>query len=348
MDKYNEENSRHKDENYEESNRQKRVRTFEKKRNVLLLIFTAFALLIVAVGCTYNIPGELTGAEGNAESVVDYVQDISEVSAGIGGESRTAEEIPFVNITEADSSDLTITWAGMTEDDLLETENLMTMIRAAIDAFSAEGYSTGFLLYDLNNGGGISYHADEFYYSASAIKGPYVAWLVQAYLQAADLLYGTIQNTIQWSSNDDYKDLITSYGYSEFNNWAAGLGCFDIAITGEWYPAVNAREFAMLWSSIYDYFMSESCDPDIRELYNGTLSSAIYETLGAQYTVYSKGGWIGEGLGTYYNVQNDAGIVMKGEDPYVLVILSDAYGRLDLLDNLVAVLDSAHTYLTEN
>ena len=46
-------------------------------------------------------------------------------------------------------------------------------------------------------------------------------------------------------------------------------------------------------------------------------------------------------------MQNDAGIVMKGEHPYVLVILSDAYGRLDLLDNLVYILDRAHTELTE-
>ena len=38
---------------------------------------------------------------------------------------------------------------------------------------------------------------------------------------------------------------------------------------------------------------------------------------------------------------------MKEDHPYVLVILSDAYGRLDLLDNLVAVLDRAHTTLAE-
>ena len=51
----------------------------------------------------------------------------------------------------------------------------------------------GFMLYDLNSGGGISYHADEMYYSASAIKGPYVAWLVEDYPQTMDFLYGTIK-----------------------------------------------------------------------------------------------------------------------------------------------------------
>ena len=235
----------------------------------------------------------------------------------------------------------------MTENNLSEIETIEAEIATAIDAFSAEGYSTGFLLYDLNSGGGVSYHADETYYSASTIKGPYVAWLVQAHPETADTLYGTIENTLQWSSNEDYERLITSYGYTEFNSWAAGLGCQNIAITDEWYTSVNAWDFAVLWSSMYDYFLSETCNTAVRDLYSGTLSSAIYETLGGQYIVYSKAGWIGEGLGTYYNVQNDAGIVMKGEDPYVLVVLSDAYGQMDLLDHLVAVLDMAHTSLTE-
>lgn len=322
------------------------VRMLYRRWSVLFLILGILTVSTVTFGCAGNAAEALVGVEGNIKSVADRVQDDTETSAAAAVESRNLEALPFVNIIEADSSDLTITWDGLTEDDLPETETLITEIRAAVDAFSEEGYSTGFLLYDLNSGGGISYHADESYYSASAIKGPYVAWFVQAYPEAADMLYGTIQNTIQWSSNDDYETLITLYGNTEFNNWAAGLGCEDIAITGEWYPAVNAREFAVLWNSIYDYFMSESCDADIRELYNGTLASAMYETLGEEYTVYSKAGWIGEGLGTYYNVQNDAGIVLKEDAPYVLVVLSDAYGRLDLLDNLVAVLDAAHTVLT--
>ncbi len=324
------------------------VRTLYRRWSVLLLILAMLIVSAATAGCAGNAAETLAGVEGNIESVADRVQVGFETSETTAVESRTVEALPFVNIIEADNSDLTITWDGLTEDDLPETEALMTEIKAAVDAFSEEGYSTGFLLYDLNSGGGISYHADESYYSASAIKGPYVAWLVQAYPETADILYGTIQNTIQWSSNDDYETLITLYGSTEFNNWAAGLGCDDIAITGEWYPAVNAREFAMLWNSIYDYFMSESCDPDIREFYNGTLSSAIYETLGEEYTVYSKAGWIGEGVGTYYNVQNDAGIVLKEDAPYVLVVLSDAYGRLDLLDNLVSVLDLAHTALMDN
>ena len=44
-------------------------------------------------------------------------------------------------------------------------------------------------------------------------------------------------------------------------------------------------------------------------------------------------------------VQNDAGIVMKTGHPYVIVIMSSAYGRLNLLNDLVLALDSVHSEL---
>lgn len=294
---------------------------------------------------TEEAEGYLPGAVG---SMWDALGEISSEAADSTGNIRAGqqeEEYLFVSILEADSTGLTITWEGLSEQGLSEAEALKTEIQTAIDAFSAEGYSTGFLLYDINTEGGISYQADESYYSASAIKGPYVAWLVQAYPQTADSLYDTIQNTIVWSSNDDYEMLISTYGSSEFDSWMEELGCKNIALSGEWYPDINARDFAVLWNSVYDSFLSGSVPSYIRDLYTGTLESAIYETLGPWYTVYSKAGWIGEGTGTYYNVQNDAGIVMKGDDPYVIVVLSDAYGRTDLLDHLITVLDSAHTSL---
>lgn len=325
---------------------------FRKVGRIVLFSCTGFLLLLLAaVNAVFGeeqmeeIEGYLLGAVGNVEDTL--TENSSE--SGDGEEEILAEqqeeEYLFVPILEADSTELTITWEGLSEEGLSEAEALKTEIQTAIDAFSAEGYSTGFLLYDINTEGGISYRADESYYSASTIKGPYVAWLVQAYPQTADSLYDTIENTIAWSSNDDYEMLISTYGSSEFDSWIAGLGCKNIALSGEWYPDINARDFAVLWNSVYDSFLSGSVPAYIQDFYTGTLESAIYETLGSWYTVYSKAGWIGEGLGTYYNVQNDAGIVMKGEDPYVIVVLSDAYGRTDLLDHLVAVLDSAHTSL---
>lgn len=321
------------------------------RKAVMRLLFVC-ALLFAAAAVMQEKSMEKRKAEnvqseGTEEKLsgLNKEQDSFE-TAGFGQKDPAAEkEIPFENIMTADSSDLTITWDGLTEGDRQDADALEEEVRAALDAFAAEGYTAGFMLYDLNSGGGISYHADEMYYSASAIKGPYVAWLAECYPQALDSLYGTIQNTITWSDNDAYGELIALYGSAEFNAWAAEIGCEELVISGGWYASVNARDFAKLWCHMYDRVVAGESLADIINIYTDTLSSSISETLGGQYTVYSKGGWIGEGKGSYYNVQNDAGIVMKGEHPYVLVILSDAYGRLDLLDNLVYVLDQAHTAL---
>lgn len=307
----------------------------------------------------------ISAFEGEADALQGALQDTAEAQAlmlsgayseeesqiyddtGLVALEEAAQELPFTDILDAQGEGITITWEGMTEADLGDLESIKTEIQSAVDAFSSEGYSTGFILRDPNSGGGISYHADELYYSASTIKGPYVAWLVQAYPETATALYGTIENTIQWSSNDDYGALIAAYGVDGFNSWAAECGCADLALGTEWYTGIVAKDFCKLWNCVYDYFVSGKFPAEIQSLYTGTLSSSIYEVLGSEYTVYSKGGWIGEGRGTYYHVQNDAGIVLKGEHPYVLVVLSDAYGRLDLLDDLVRVLDLAHTELIE-
>lgn len=308
------------------------------------IILSVILLLLIAAGMfLYRSAAEKTPAGE------DRTEDSAEVQAKdiVIEQEQPEEEIPFVNIMDMESPGLTIIWEGLTEEDVPETDALKAEIMTAVDVFSAEGYSTGFMLYDLNSGGGISYCADESFYGASAIKGPYTAWLVQAYPETADMQYSTIENMLQWSSNEDYELLLNTYGYEEFKVWMQSLGCGDTILSEEWYPAVSAKDFTRLWQEMYYDFESESIPSEIRDLYTGTMESAICETLGEQYPVYSKGGWIGEGLGTYYNVQNDAGIVMKGENPYVLVVLSDAYDRIDLLSNLVGVLDEAHTALSE-
>ena len=175
-----------------------------------------------------------------------------------------------------------------------------------------------------------------------------MAWVVQTFPEAVVDFYSSIQNAISWSSNSDYYVLINRFGKEGFNSWTAQLGSPDIVLSDGSFGAISCRNFTRLWLNIYDYLMSgdESADT-IMEFYNGTEESCIYETLGDEYMVYSKAGWYFEGEDSYYTVQNDAGIVMKGMNSYILTILSDAYERLDLLDSVVEAMDQAHTELVE-
>ncbi len=132
-------------------------------------------------------------------------------------------------------------------------------------------------------------------------QGPYVAWMSQVYPVSAENMYATIANAIQWSSNEDYFTLIETFGATEFNTWMAELGCKNTVIEDEWFPSTNARDFAILWNNIYEGFSSGAISSDIQSLYTETVQSALYESLGEKYTVYSKAGWIGEESGTYWN-----------------------------------------------
>jgi hypothetical protein len=59
----------------------------------------------------------------------------------------------------------------------------------------------------------------------------------------------------------------------------------------------------------------------------------------SKYTVYSKAGWH---YLTGIQATNDAGIVMAGNSPYIVTILSNAPDRQWLVDNLAIALDAAH------
>ena len=326
----------------EEYIRRRKIQRWKVRRKRILRrrIFFSALLLIIILFVIFLLSFLKNIGNDDKET---KTADVTAKGLEIEEEPEVVDE-PFVNILEKEGGDLTISSDGPVEKEMYD--NMLSDIQASIDRLTAEGYTTGFVLYDLNSGGGISYRPDEIYYSASAIKGPYVIWVVQEYPSAASDMYSTLSDTISWSSNSDYFTLINTYGKSGFNAWTAELGVPNVAMTDGSYGPISARDFTKVWCYMYDYFISGQDNADtIRDLYIGTEESSISETLGEKYTVYSKAGWIADANDPYYNVQNDAGVVMKEGHPYVLVLLSNAYGRHDLLDNLTDCLDRAHSGL---
>ena len=317
-----------------------------KRRNEMRrILFPVLAVaLIIIIMITLSAIEKRKAAEAAAEA--EAAARLAEAEAAKAAAEALVDE-PFVNILDKNNYELAVTWDGDLKKVTLE--EISQSIEEKTGVLESQGYSVSFLLYDLNTGSGISYHPDAEFYSASAIKAPYIAWMVQTYPEAAEEFYEEIENAVMWSSNEDYFTLINNFGKTEFNEWTARAGSPDIQLSEGSFASVTCRDFTRLWMNIYDYFTSDSETAElIRPLYSGTDESVIYETLGQSYTVYSKGGWSFEGEDSYYTVQNDAGIVMKGGHPYVLTVLSDAYEHLDLLDALVKEVDQAHTELLRN
>ncbi len=219
----------------------------------------------------------------------------------------------------------------------------LNRIQSAVSGFTSRGYDVGFVLVDLNTGQGISYNNNKEFYCASTIKGPYVVCLNEMIPSSSATWGSVMRQTIAVSSNSGYASLRANFGSTQFRQWLNDAGCTGVDASRN-YPGLTPKELALMWMKSYDFFTSGQQNSQwCAQLFTNTLNSSILNTMGSTYTTYSKAGWISSG--SYMTVQNDAGIVMKTGHPYVIVIMSSAYGRLNLLNDLVLALDSVHSEL---
>ena len=214
----------------------------------------------------------------------------------------------------------------------------------AINALRGAGYGVGFTMIDLLTGYGVASSPHDVRYSASTIKGPYVAAINHFDPSGMDGgVMGMMHDTIMYSSNEDYAALRYRFGAGAMQAHLDYCNVHSIDL-GSWYVDYSATDLAKLWVGNYWYFYqdtngnSEWC----RNLYTEGLTegnSIIHDALSGWYTVHAKPGWFpGQG----FDVQNDAGIVMAGDHPYVVSIMSSACNRFAELRELVCAIDDVH------
>jgi len=215
------------------------------------------------------------------------------------------------------------------------------LLGSVVGAIEEQSCHVGFVLMDINTGWGVAYNADEEFYSASSIKGPYVASLAvhhpDSVLSWAESMYSVVHD----SDNDEYFSLRNSYGDEPMTWWCEEAGV-EAFIDGEWFPYCSPRTLSKLWLRTYEYFESDSAGTsEIKSMYIGSLNSPISQNLGATYEVCTKAGWI---IDEEFTATIDAGIVYAGENPYLMIIMTDAPSDFSVLDPLVLALDEIHEY----
>ena len=213
-------------------------------------------------------------------------------------------------------------------------------LQNAINGFSARGWDVGLIMVDLNTGKGLAYNADWDCYSASSIKGPYVASLAA---QNPALLGGNtasvMERTITVSDNNAYASLRSSFGAAPIQNWCRQVGV-DANKLSDWYVNYSARDLGLLWTRNYEYFFgSAAYHEQLRSWYRSPLNSPIANTVGRHYESYSKPGWhftMGR------NSTNDAGIVFAPNGCYLLAVMTNAPAQFGSVHSLVWALDTIH------
>lgn len=216
----------------------------------------------------------------------------------------------------------------------------------ATSSFYAQGYSLGYLMIDLATGKGVARDLDTQYYSASTVKGPYVTSLYKYAFgdnaSKAQAYQSHLENAIRYSDNDEYLWLRSSFGTWPIRQLLsdAGVSSSKAYLNYVWY---SPRELAKIWVEMYEYFENGSAGQQCSSLYSSSAHSAIYNQLGGRYPVRSKPGWYPTEYP--YTSTNDAGIVYAGDRPYLLVVLSNAPERFDMLQRVVAALENVHATL---
>ena len=218
--------------------------------------------------------------------------------------------------------------------------SVRSSLQSAVNVVRGGGYDAGFLMVDLETGQGVACNADRKFYSASTVKGPYVASLACCYPQSVIGWGSTMETTIRVSSNEGYASLRSAFGSSPMRSWCNDAGVRS-SLTSDWYVDYSARELLKLWIRNYEYFTSgQEYSTRVRSWFVRPLASVIGQQLGSSYTTYSKPGWISEG--GRYDVANDAGIVMAGNRPYFVAIMTNTPAQFYKLNSIVWALEEAH------
>lgn len=210
-----------------------------------------------------------------------------------------------------------------------------------------------FIMYDLNTDSGIYYAINKNTYLASSIKLPYIASIVEETPDRFNESKFEITNILKFSSNEDYDSIRFRYGANNLLLWQNMLKIKNDVATYAYPSEVNACDILKLWFKTFHVLNSNKYSNELRELSNDSLNSAIYKAIGNKYYMNSKPGWfdcpaVSDTGYAFDGITNDCGVVYSGDNPYLLVILSELPEQVDIISNLARSIDKVHDSMVEN
>ena len=299
-----------------------------------------------------------------------YAEVIAPALAVQGGGGTASSERGTSETGHADGRATEATSYLVTADELgtwhslsvLGTESFSTsdglaQLADAIEGFEGKGYELGFSVWDARTGDTLEYNADQDFYTASAIKGPYVTSvfeeLVDTHELSLDDVLAYAEPIIVSSDNAAYAELSQAVGRDCFATWLEDhdvpTGAYDdLASYAEpLYPRSTPRQLAREWRGVYRYLLSGMGESEaLRDLFDRREVSPIKQALDDRYETTSKAGWYPTDEGIADPVTNDAGVVWVDGAPYVVAVMSSAPEDFDSVAEVVSAIDAAIPDLT--
>ena len=247
-----------------------------------------------------------------------------------------------IEIEEPEPVDETLTldsglsiYAPIEFKDSYECKHLEDSISTLVD----KGYAVGVYCYDIATGYKLAYNANESIYGASAIKGPYCAYICDTNKSLSESTKNLIYNCVVYSDNDAYESLRKIYGNKQFGEWRQDIPTTDPRNYPHWYIKMSASELGSLWKLIYK---KEAELPEgLLECYSKTQHSAIGNLFRPDFTVLSKPGWFPKDENNIPST-TDAGIIYSDCGPYIMVVITDVSSDFTQITPIIDALNSAH------
>lgn len=231
------------------------------------------------------------------------------------------------------------------------SDGVIRRITGAIADIRNQGYDVGFIMMDISSRKGIAYNCDALFYSASSIKGPYLASVVSAHPDAIRAQEYNITQTLFYSYDETYKAVLAAYGKEPMRTYCREAGV-NVGVA-EQLPWVtySARDLAKFWARNYLLFSQSPEGEQFGRWCERPNVSTIHSTLSGTYRTRSKAGWTNFGGERYPNINGggplwdvavDGGIVYARNGDYVMAIVSSAVGNHSMLHPLTAAINAAH------
>ncbi len=258
-------------------------------------------------------------------------------------------------LTATDTGGVTITGANIVDFKLKP-------LLKAIQAIEDSGYEVGFSLVDTTNGIAITYNGDSAFYSASSIKGPYVAALGKYELgDSVTSESSRISDTLEWSDNEAYATLRAIYGNDCMTSLVVGSGADQLSSTGitdevesvrllqsdesiadDNYEFVTPNQLTAMWCAVDEYLGSDEAGAEFLASEFAQPETSGLKYVGSAYgTTWSKAGWYPD-EGDAYETTVDAGVVREQTGDVVVTIMLTKGEDFTALDSIALPLFQLH------
>ena len=304
-------------------------------------ILCVFVCLLLLCSCAANKPDE----ENSAPS--SDVSSLNSLTQSTPSEPENVNKYDDLLSKMTDCGKSVVTYGDLKSD---EYSAFVQSLEKILDGYK---YNISVVAYSLDNNKALAYNTKTDLFCACTVKAAYSLYACKQMESGngsldtkmtyekkhyepgtGDMQYsafGTefsmktiLDKSMRISDNVGYLMSVDYFGRDGYNRWISNLGCESLKIKPTvWSLHAKAKDLAVVWREIYNYFDTDTEYSNF--LYNSctnTPNNYATAALGeVEYSHKQGNNSTGEWLALC-----DAGIVWKENNPYIIVILSDAPG----------------------